>query len=52
MLEPENDAEAPERGESGLDLLVQRYVLHDEDIFADHLADDRIGEQQHISRFR
>ena len=37
-----------EHGESGLFFLVQRNVLH-RDIFADHLADDRIVEQKQIA---
>ena len=31
----------------GLFLLIQRYILHGDDIFADQLAGDRIVEQQH-----
>ncbi len=36
-----------EHGKSGLFFLIQRYVLHKKDIFADQLADDRIVEQRH-----
>ena len=35
-----------EHGKSGLFFLVQRYVLHHKDIFADQLADDGIVEQR------
>ena len=30
-------------------LLVQRYIPHGDDIFADQLADDRIVEHQHFA---
>ena len=37
-----------EHGKSGLFFLVQRNVLHQMDIFADQLVDDRIVEQQQM----
>ena len=35
-----------QHGKSGLFFLVQRNILHQKDIFADQLADDRIVEQR------